>query len=68
MLLRLNDGNGLMGRRKVLGRSKRGGRPEQTRQRGTTPRPPSMTYDPYLIKLARSLEAARQQPKAPSEH
>jgi len=28
------------------------------------PVPPLMTYDPYLVKLARSLEARKERPKA----
>ena len=56
-----------MGRRKTPGRSKRSRDPEP-RQRRAAPKPPLMTYDPYLVKLTRSLEAAKDRPKARGGH
>jgi hypothetical protein len=56
-----------MGRRKMTGRSKRTQDPEPLK-RGAAPKPPLMTYDPYLVRLARSLEAAKDRPKARRGH
>jgi len=56
-----------MGRRKMTGRSKRTQDPEP-RARRAAPKPPLMTYDPYLVKLTRSLEAAKDRPKTRGGH
>jgi len=56
-----------MGRRKMTGRSKRTQDPEPRGHRAA-PKPPLMTYDPYLVKLTRSLEAAKDRPKARGGH
>ena len=53
--------------RKMFGRSKRA-RNRETREHHATPIPPLMTYDPYLIRIARRAEAARQRPKARGGH
>jgi hypothetical protein len=56
-----------MGRRRMPGRSKRSREPEPPERRAA-PKPPLMTYDPYLVKLARSLEAAKERPKPRGGH
>ncbi|MBN1918342.1 MAG: hypothetical protein JW889_10555 [Verrucomicrobia bacterium] len=51
-----------MGRLKMPGRSKRQPEPEPREQRAM-PMPTLMTYDPYLVKLTRDLEEAKQKSK-----
>jgi hypothetical protein len=51
-----------MGALRMPGRSKRS-RPSKPPQRRALPKPPLMTYDPYLVKLARSLETEKERPK-----
>jgi hypothetical protein len=48
-----------MGRGKIVGRSKRQPDPEP-REHRAMPMPTLMTYDPYLVKLTRYLEEAKQ--------
>jgi len=54
--------------RKMLGRSKRARRNREAPEHHAIPIPPLMTYDPYLIRIARRAEAARRRPKARDGH
>ena len=57
-----------MGRlRMILGRTKRQPEPEP-REHRAMPVPTLMTYDPYLVKLTRDLEEAKQKPKPDRVH
>ncbi len=56
-----------MGRLRMPGRSKRS-RAKKPREHRTVPKPPLMTYDPYLVKLARSVEAAKDRTKERDGH
>jgi hypothetical protein len=51
-----------MGRLRMPGRSKRS-RARKPPPPRALPKPPLMTYDPYLVKLARSLENDKERPK-----
>lgn len=56
-----------MFRRKMPGRSKKIRR-KGPHEHPAQPYPPLMTYDPYVIRLLRSLETPKEHPKPPERH
>jgi len=56
-----------MGKRRMPGRSRKS-RAATPPERRAVPHPPLMTYDPYLIKLVRSVEASKERPDPQRKH
>jgi len=56
-----------MGKWKMLGRLRKN-RAAPPPERRAVPHPPLMTYDPYLIKLVRRVEASKGKPNPDSKH